>query len=463
MDVIRFGTHKIRPIRSKTGWAFFTLIFLTVVGCSWPQPKAVSPASSPSIAQLAQTTAQIRGLPFKWQVTMSDQPAATSAPGADEYGTQGVAQLSRVYKRIGLLSESVDLGKSLIEFSKLRRIAFYEAERRAIVLSPEAAKMGQALAGAATPEASALTAVIALTHALQEQHFQWQERVKQLSLEDRKLAFRAVAEGDAMRVALSFLKADQSPATWADQVQAIGRLTRELEREASSLPAMLRERLIFPYREGSQFVQWAYAAKGWEGVNGLFADPPVSSAQILHPEKYYLRREAPLQISPFGLFRQTEEEAVVEQTLGEYLVQVLLASSHSRQEAALIASGWTGDYLSAYSDGTHLITIWLSAWNDDGGAQKFYRALQTTFERRHRLRFEVSPRPSDGLRANVGAGRSAVLQAKGSLVLLVDGVASARAAETSEAIWKELEIGTESPPMPFETAKRTAHLSLTKK
>ncbi len=463
MDVIRFGTNEIRAIRSRTGWAISTLIFLTAVGCSWPQPKAVSPASSPSIAELAQTAAQIRGLPFKWQVTMSDQPSATSAPGADEYGTQGVAQISRVYKRIGLLSESVDLGKSLMEFSKLRHSAFYEAERRAIILAPEAVRMGQALAGAATPDASALTAVIALTHALQEQHFQWQERVRGLTLEDRKLAFRAVAEGDAMRVALSFLKANQSPATWADQVQAIGRLMVELARAGSSLPVMLREKLIFPYREGSQFVQWAYAAKGWEGVNGLFADPPVSSAQILHPEKYYLRREAPLQITPFGLFRQAKEESVIEQTLGEYLVQVLLASSHSRQEAALIASGWTGDYLSAYPDGTHLITIWLSAWNDEVGAQKFYRALQTVFEGRHRLRFEVPPRPSDGLKADLGAGRSAVLQAKGSLVLLLDGVASARAAETSEAIWNELEIGTESPPIPFETAKRTAHLSLTKK
>lgn len=463
MDVIRFGTDEIRPIRSKIAWAFSTLVFLTVTGCSWPQPKTVSPAPSPSIAQLAQTTAQIRGLPFKWPVTMSDQPATTSTPGADEYGTQGVAQLSRVYKRIGLLSESVDLGKSLMEFSRLRRIAFYEAERRAIILAPEAAKMGQALAGASTADASALAAVIALTHALQEQHFQWQERVRGLTLEDRKLAFRAVAEGDAMRVALSFLKANQSPATWTDQVQAIGRLTRELERAASSLPAMLREKLVFPYREGTQFVQWAYAAKGWEGVNGLFADPPVSSAQILHPEKYYLRREAPLQITPFGWLRQTKAEAVIEQTLGEYLVQVLLASSHSRQEAALIASGWTGDYLSAYPDGTNLITIWLSAWNDGGGAQNFYRALQTVFEGRHRLRFEVSPRPSDGLKADFGTGRSVVLQAKGSLVLLLDGVVSARAVETSEAIWKELEIGPESPSIPFETAKRTAHLSLTQK
>jgi hypothetical protein len=463
VDIIRFGTNEIRPIRSKTGWAFSTVIFLSVVGCSWPQPKAVSPVSSPSIAQLAQTTAQIRGLPFKWQVTLSDQPPATNVPGADEYGTQGVAQLSRVYKRIGLLSESVDLGTSLTEFSKLRRSAFYEAERRTIILAPEAEKMGQALAGAATPDASALAAVMALTHALQEQHFQWQERVRGLTLEDRKLAFRAVAEGDAMRVALSFLKADQSPATWTDQVQAIGRLTRELESAASSLPTMLREKLIFPYREGSQFVQWAYAAKGWEGVNGLFADPPVSSAQILHPEKYYLRREAPVQITPFGLFRQAKEEAVIEQTVGEYLVQVLLATSHSRQEAALIASGWTGDYLSAYADGNNLNTIWLSAWNDDDGAQKFFRALQTVFEGRHRLRFEVSPRPSDGLKADFGAGRSVVLQAKGSLVLLLDGVASARAAETSEAIWKELEIGRESPPIPFETAKGTAHLSWTKK
>jgi hypothetical protein len=225
---------------------------------------------------------------------------------------------------------------------------------------------------------------------------------------------------------------------------------------------MLREKLIFPYRDGSQFVQWAYAAKGWEGVNGLFADPPVSSAQILHPEKYYLRREAPLQITPFGWLRQTKEKAVMEQTLGEYLIQVLLASSYSRRDAALIASGWTGDTLSAYPDGANPMTIWLSAWNNDDAGQDFYRALQTVLERRNRLRFATS-RPSDGLMADSGAGRSVVLQTKGSLVLLVDGVASARAAETSEAIWKELEIGTESPAIPFETAKRTAHVSLTKK
>ncbi len=462
MDAFSFGTRGIRLIGSRTSRAFFTLIFLAAAGCSWPQPKTSSSVPAPSIAELSQTIAQIRGLAFKQQVALSDQPAPTSANGADEYGGQDIDQLSRVYKRIGRLSSSVDLKKSLAEFSRLRRLASYEAERRAIILAPEAADIGQALTGA-KGDGTAVATLMALTHALQEQHFQWQERVRSLTLEDRKLAFRAVAQGDAVTVALTFLKANQSTATWADHVQAIARLTDELARAGSALPAMLREKLIFPYRDGSQFVQWAYAAKGWEGVNGLFADPPVSSAQILHPEKYYLRREAPLQITPFGWLRQAKQEAVIEQTLGEYLIQVLLASSHSRREAAVIASAWTGDTLSAYPDGANLITIWLSAWNNDGGAQNFYRGLQTVLERRNHLRFGVSPRPSEGLKADLDSGRSAVLQAKGSLVLLLDGVASARAAETSEAIWKELEIGTESPAIPFETARRTTHLSLTKK
>lgn len=460
MDLLRVGANEIRPIRSRLAWRISILIFLTLVGCSGPRPKALSPALSQSIADLAQKTAQIRGLAFKQQVTLRDQPADLSRTGVDEYGAERTAQVSRVYKRIGLLAESVDLVNALLEFSKLQRVAFYDAERRAITLAPEAARIGQALAVDATRDAGALPAVIALTHALQEQHFQWQARLKGIPLEDRRLAFRAVADGDAMRVALSFLKADQSAASWADQVQAIGRLTTELERAGSSLPVMLREKLIFPYRDGSQFVQWAYAAKGWDGVNALFADPPISSAQILHPEKYYLRREAPVHIVPFGLFRQMKEDAVMDQTLGESLVQVLLASSHPRKEAALIASGWTADHLFAYADGENLITVWLTAWSDGGDAQKFCRAFQTVIERRHRLRFEPSARQPDELRADLRTGRSVMLQAKGSLVLFLDGIASARASELSEAIWKELEIRTESPSIPFETAKGPSYGSL---
>ncbi len=448
MDAFSFGPRSICLIRSGISRAFFAIIFLAATGCSQPEPPTARSVSGPSIAELSQTIEQIRGLAVKQQVALSDQSTPTSSNGADEYSGQDIHQLSRAYKRIGLLSDSVDLEKSLIEFSRLRRIVSYDAERRAIILAPEAADLGQALAGA-TGNAGAVATVIGLSHALQEQHFQWQERVRRVTLEDRKLALRAVAEGDAIGVALTFLQANRPPATWADHVQAIGRLTAELTSAGSSLPVMLREKLIFPYREGSQFVQWAYTAKGWEGVNGLFADPPLSSSQILHPKKYYLRREAPIQITPFGWLRQVKQRAVVEQTLGEYLVQLLLASCYSRRDAAAIASGWTGDTLSAYPDGANLVTLWLSAWNNDGGAQDFYRALKTVLERSKDLRFT---RSLDGWIADANGGRSVLLQAKGSVVLLLDGVESARVAEASEAIWRDLEVRAEPPAIPFETA-----------
>jgi hypothetical protein len=284
VDLLCFATSGVRPVAARAARKFSLLILSTLIGCSRPGAKLLSSAPEQSVADLARTTEQIRGLDFKRRIALNDQLTNSTVPEV----AQITPQLSRVYQRIGLLAESVDLVQAYRQFSRWERAAFYDPRRNAIFVSPEAVNIGQSLAGADARDASAVAAVIALTHALQEQHFRWQERIKGITLEDRKLALKAVADGDATTVALHFLKSN--PAVWADHVQAIDRLTAEIERAGSSLPVMLREKLVFPYRDGTQFVQWAYAAKGWDGVNALFGDPPVSSAQILHPEQYYLRR-----------------------------------------------------------------------------------------------------------------------------------------------------------------------------
>ena len=457
MNALRLATSELRILAPGSARKFSILILSTLFGCSWPGSQAFGPATAQSLPEIARATEHIRGLAFKRPVKLSDSLGVSSTSDT----AQSSAQLWRVYQRIGLVAESADFAQAYSRFLNLEQAAFYDPRREAISVSPEAVKIGQALGGTPAQDGKAVAAVIALTRALQEQHFRWQQRVDGTTLADRKLAFKAVADGDAATVALHFLNPNPATLVWADQVQALSRLTVELDRAGSSLPAMLREQLVFPYRDGAQFVQWAYAAKGWAGVNALFADPPLSSAQILHPERYYVRRAAALQIIPFGLFRQMKESAVTEETLGEFLIQVLLASSHARKEAALIASSWTGDYLSAYPDGENLITAWLSVWSGEGDAQRFYRAFQTVLERRHRLRFEASARPQDGVKAALRSGRSMILQVRGPVVLLLDGMTAPRAFETSEAIWKELEIRTESPAFPFETAMGPAHSSLT--
>ena len=44
---------------------------------------------------------------------------------------------------------------------------------------------------------------------------------------------------------------------------------------------------------------------------------------MITPSKYYVKRENPLHIRPSGLARQMNESAVVDQTFGEWLVQLL--------------------------------------------------------------------------------------------------------------------------------------------
>ncbi|QLH79642.1 PGF-CTERM sorting domain-containing protein [Halosimplex rubrum] len=41
-----------------------------------------------------------------------------------------------------------------------------------------------------------------------------------------------------------------------------------------------------PYSDGPKFVDRIYRAEGWEGVNAVYENPPASTEQTIHPEKY---------------------------------------------------------------------------------------------------------------------------------------------------------------------------------
>ena len=66
-------------------------------------------------------------------------------------------------------------------------------------------------------------------------------------------------------------------------------LSESLEAGSEALdsaPAVIRAQLMFPYEAGLEFVSTLYLEGGYPAVDDAFLDPPQSTEQILHPEKY---------------------------------------------------------------------------------------------------------------------------------------------------------------------------------
>ena len=56
----------------------------------------------------------------------------------------------------------------------------------------------------------------------------------------------------------------------------------------SQAPLYIRESLVFPYAEGLAFQDAVFRKLGKEAFSEVFLRPPLSSGQILHPERYSL-------------------------------------------------------------------------------------------------------------------------------------------------------------------------------
>ena len=431
------------------------LLVLTLAGCLSSEPRTTPSATPTGFAALAQEIAKFRELPLKRAVALTTFSADAAA---DDYAPFQTQHIERAYKAIGLLPSNVDLGKALIDYRRLERLVVYNEANAAAALAPNAAMLGAPFEKTDPALAREAPLGFAIVAALQEQNFQWQGKITALNLEDRRLAFRALATGDAALTIVARARGDSRGNLSAADLISVARLAAALEKPAARLPNFLRHRLLFPYREGSQFALWALKAKGWHGVNAIYANPPLSTAQILHPEKYFSRLESPLRFFPAGLIRRMKEGPLVEQTIGEYLLRGLLATEFPAKLASEIASPWRGDQLFAFQDGADFVTAWFSSWQSENDAIAFQRSYRTVLEKRLRIRFDASAGQTVPSFSGISRdGRGVVLQVNGPVVMFLSGVAANRLSAVTEAAWKDLEIEADSTVFRFDSARNRKH------
>ncbi len=172
-----------------------------------------------------------------------------------------------------------------------------------------------------------------------------------------------------------------------------------------------RWRSILRVFAGARFVLEAKDRLNGSQLGAVFDDPPLSTEQILHPERYFDNDDPPSSITGRGRDGLIGGELLLESTgsAGESGLYAMLRGVLAPDEAADAAAGWAGDRLTTYRDSKGGPTSF--AWRIDFDDRWEAMEAEDAFEIALRARFGGSfLEASDGLRQLEGGSRSAAMQ-----------------------------------------------------
>jgi hypothetical protein len=172
--------------------------------------------------------------------------------------------------------------------------------------------------------------------------------------------FDVMIEGAAPRAHKTAL--DLPDTVFADQIR------EGMNRgPGASAPRIMRSSLAAPYIYGTLFVHALRRRGGWEAVNRAWDEPPSTSEQVLHVEKW-LAHESPLSVDPPS-FRTLGPSWKVsdEDSEGELGARIAFEEWMDAKNAADAASGWGGDRGVLLTNGAESAFAWRLRF--DGGTK----------------------------------------------------------------------------------------------
>ena len=320
-----------------------------------------------------------------------------------------------------------------------------------------------------------------LTHALQDQHFNLRRFEKWPNGDgDAELAAHALIEGDATLAMTFYMVRNPMVALAFRKSLGAGGISTEQYDQA---PRAIRESLIFPYLNGAEWATQVYRRGGWKAITKAYTTLPLSSEQILHPEKYFSYERPLKMILPdvAGLLnagnkqivdskqqsansrqerkrgvsvppgssgrksRRVRKRGSVPTKLplltawrridsdvnGEWSYYLLLDQFlNSATESKRAAAGWGGDRYDVYEGPRGQVFLaQLTAWDTENDAREFYEA----YVRRTRQRYkdekqvevsgaESSQSEAQSLSVWSTSEGGAVVQLRGSRVVIFEGI-----------------------------------------
>jgi len=316
-------------------------------------------------------------------------------------------------KKFGFVPADFDLKQTTIDLLTEQAAAFYDFRKKKLFISDWAAVNMRDVA-----------LIHELAHALADQNFPIQKFTsKDSDNSEASLAREAVVEGQASWLMLE-VGARRNGRTLADPQTAREFLDNGADAQSSQYPVFnkaplyLQKTLMFPYDDGEKFQQAVFLRDGKPAFARVFRDPPVSTAQIVHPARYF--DHTPLS-SPNLPKPVRHAKPFVTGAMGELETRILLEQYVSAGFAQMLGPKLKGaDYrVDETRPGHRMTLVYASEWSDEDAAASYFDAYQKVLRAKWKS-LEVSRNSTNQFSGKSEDGYFAVTRA-GNKVLSEEG------------------------------------------
>lgn len=265
---------------------------------------------------------------------------------------------------------TMDFRQMEIEFGGQQVLGYYDPDTKELFVRSDQSTLSPA---------SRETLAHEFTHSLQDQHHDLNKLLPEDIDHDKYMAIDAIVEGDATISGLLYASKNMS----RDEFMRIFESDDIAPPVPGRAPVYLREGWQFPYSEGSEFVYSTLVDNNFNfsAIDRVFKDPPKSTEQVMHPEKYFTKhRDDPKPVDLPELAGTLGEgwTFIETDTLGEFDLQIMLRENFIEQPEA--SEGWGGAQYALYQNGDKALAIMGTRWDTSRDATEFETALENSFK-----------------------------------------------------------------------------------
>jgi 3',5'-cyclic AMP phosphodiesterase CpdA len=333
-----------------------------------PPPAGEAP---PAVAEIEDEVRQVRGLDWVRPVAVqaiddAEMDRKLAQAFGQSYPATFYARRTQAWRTIGVIPPDADLREALERFSTGQVIGFYNPEDGELVY------LGQG----ELDLTERFTLAHELTHAIDDQNFDLTrlDAIANRCRDEESEAALGAVEGSAQYFAAQVLVRFPT-LDLGDLADLIGQLG-ESDTSVQGVPPFVQELSLWPYTAGLAFMTALDARGGLDEVNAALRDFPVSTEQVIHPDRYPNDTPEAVDVPDIAPALGGDWGDLDVMQVGEEWLRAMLRLRLDETEADDAAAGWGGGLYRAWSDGNDAVVALRTAWDTEPDAAAFMAAMQ---------------------------------------------------------------------------------------